>query len=68
MRKVLVLLMISALVGCATGDRFYRLQKGMVEGRATNIMGKPDWVEKRGEYVVFRYEDTGGDRPLVRRN
>ena len=57
MRKVLVLLMISALVGCATGDRMSRLRKGMLEGRATNIMGEPDWVEKRGEYVVFRYED-----------
>jgi hypothetical protein len=57
MRKVLVLLMISAFVGCATGDRFCRLQKGMLEGRAFKIMGKPDRVEKRGEYVVFRYED-----------
>jgi len=57
MRKVLVLLIISALVGCATGDKFNRLRKGMVEDRATNIMGEPDWVEKRGEYVVFIYED-----------
>lgn len=57
MRKVLVLLMISALVGCATGDRVLRLKKGMSEYRATKIMGKPDWVEKRGEYVVLRYED-----------
>ena len=29
----------------------------MLEDRATSIMGKPDRVEKRGEYVVFRYED-----------
>jgi len=57
MRKILVLLIISSLVGCATGDRISRLRKYMVEGRATNIMGKPDWVEKRGEYVVLRYED-----------
>jgi hypothetical protein len=57
MRKVLVLLMISAFVGCATGDKFARLQKGMVEDKATSIMGEPDWVEKRGEYVVFIYED-----------
>jgi len=57
MRKVLVLFIISTLVGCATGDRISRLRKNMVEGRATNIMGEPDWVEKRGEYVVLRYED-----------
>jgi hypothetical protein len=57
MRKVLVLLMISALIGCATGDNFHRLRIGMVEDRAINIMGEPDWVEKRGEYVVLRYED-----------
>ena len=57
MRKVLVLIMMSALFGCATGDKFHRLQIGMVEDRATNIMGEPDWVENRGEYVVLRYED-----------
>jgi hypothetical protein len=57
MRKVLVLLMISALVGCATGDKISRLKEGMSEDRATKIMGKPDWVKKRGEYVVLRYED-----------
>ncbi|MGB5920910.1 MAG: hypothetical protein WBH36_01700, partial [Syntrophobacteria bacterium] len=57
MRKILVLFILLAFIGCATGDRFRRLQKGMVEDRATNIMGEPDWVEKRGEYVVFRYED-----------
>jgi len=57
MRKILVLFLLLAFTGCATGDRFRRLQKGMVEDRATNIMGEPDWVEKRGEYVVFRYED-----------
>ena len=57
MRKILVLLMISALVGCTTGDKFYRLRKGMAEDRATNYMGEPDWVAKRGEYVVFIYED-----------
>jgi hypothetical protein len=56
MRKVLVLFMISALIGCATAD-ISRLQKGMLEDRATSIMGKPDRVEKRGEYVVLRYED-----------
>jgi hypothetical protein len=57
MRKVLVFFMIIALVGCATGDRVLRLKKGMSEYRATKIMGEPDWVEKRGEYVVLRYED-----------
>ncbi len=56
MRKALVLFLIIALVGCATGD-LSRLQKGMLEDRATSIMGKPDRVEKRGEYVVLRYED-----------
>ena len=49
--------MMSALVGCATGDKALRLRKGMSEYRATKIMGKPDWVQKRGEYVVLRYED-----------
>ena len=57
MRKVLVLFLIIALVGCATGDKISKLQKGMLEDSATSIMGKPDWVEKRGEYVVFRYKD-----------
>ncbi len=57
MRKVLVLFLIIALVGCATGDKISKLQKGMLEDRATSIMGKPDRVEKRGEYVVFRYKD-----------
>jgi hypothetical protein len=57
MRKVLIFFIIIALMGCATGDKFYRLQKGMVEDRATSIMGEPDGVEKRGEYVVFIYED-----------
>jgi hypothetical protein len=58
MRKVLVLFMMSALVGCAFGDRvLLRLKKGMSEYRATKILGEPDWVEKRGEYVVLRYED-----------
>jgi hypothetical protein len=69
MRKVLVLLMIAALVGCASaGDRISRLEKGMLEDRATSIMGKPDRVEKRGEYVVLRYKDRliGGGYPYVR--
>jgi len=57
MRKVLFLFTIIALIGCATGDRVLRLKKGMSEYRATKIMGKPDWVEKRGEYAVLRYED-----------
>ena len=47
MRKVLVLLMISALVGCATGDRISKLKTGMLEDRAAHIMGEPDRVEKR---------------------
>jgi hypothetical protein len=37
--------------------RISRLKKGMLEDRATSITGKPDRVEKRGEYVVFRYKD-----------
>ena len=53
--------MMSALVGCATGDRVLRLKKGMSEYRATKIMGKPDWVQNRGEYVVLRYEDRRGE-------
>ncbi len=57
MRKVLILSIILALIGCATGDRISKLKTGMLEDRAAHIMGKPDWVEKRGEYVVFRYED-----------
>ena len=57
MRRVLVLFMISALVGCATGDKISKLQEGMLEDRVTSIMGKPDRVEKRGEYVVLRYKD-----------
>jgi hypothetical protein len=57
MRKVLILSIILALIGCATGHRFSRLKEGISEDRATNIMGEPDWVEKRGAYVIFRYED-----------
>ena len=57
MKKVLIPLIILVLIGCATGDNFRKLQKGIVEDRATNIMGEPDWVEKRGEYVVLRYEN-----------
>jgi hypothetical protein len=64
MRKVLVLLMISALVGCTTGHRISKLKNGMGEDEAAKIMGKPDLVEERGEYVVLKYEDrirlTGG--------
>ena len=57
MKKVLIPLIILVLIGCATGDNFRKLQKGIVEDRATNIMREPDWVEKRGEYVVLRYEN-----------
>ena len=64
MRKVLVFLMISALVGCTTGHRISKLKNGMGEDEAAKIMGKPDIVEERGEYVVLKYEDrlrlTGG--------
>ncbi len=59
MRKVLFF-MIIALVGCATDYRtdyrISRLKKGMSEDSATSVMGKPDRVERRGEYVVLRYE------------
>jgi hypothetical protein len=57
MRKVLIPLIIITLIGCATGDRISKLRTGMLEDRATNIMGEPDRIEKRGEYVVFRYRD-----------
>jgi hypothetical protein len=57
MRKVLILSIILALIGCATGDRISKLKTGMLEDRAAHIMGEPDRVEKRGEYVVFRYKD-----------
>jgi hypothetical protein len=52
-------------VGCEPGDKICKLKKGMSEDRATSIMGKPDWVKKRGEYVVLRYEDRpiGGFSP-----
>ena len=56
MRKVLFFMLI-AFVGCATGDKISKLQKGMLEDKATSIMGKPDRVEKRGEYLVLRYKD-----------
>jgi len=59
MRKVLFF-MIIALVGCATDYRtdyrISRLKKGMSEDSATSVMGTPDRVERRGEYVVLRYE------------
>lgn len=57
MRKILVLLMISTLVGCSTGYRISRLKNGMGEDEAAKIMGKPDLVEERGEFVVLKYED-----------
>jgi hypothetical protein len=57
MRKVLIFSIILALIGCATGDRISKLKTGMLEDRATNIMGEPDRVEQRGEYAVFRYKD-----------
>jgi len=57
MKKVLILSIILALIGCATGDKISKLKTGMLEDRAANIMGEPDRVEKRGEYVVFRYKD-----------
>jgi hypothetical protein len=57
MRKVFFLLMISALIGCATGDRISKLKNGMGEDEAAKIMGKPDQVEERGEYVILRYKD-----------
>ena len=60
MRKLLVFFMIIALVGCATDYRtdyrISRLKKGMSEDSATSVMGKPDKVERKGEYVVLRYE------------
>jgi hypothetical protein len=59
MRKVLVLFMISALVGCATGDRIAKLKNGMGQDEAAKIMGKPDQVEERGEYVILRYVSLG---------
>jgi hypothetical protein len=57
MRKVLIFSIILALIGCATGDRISKLKTGMLEDRATNIMGEPDRIEQRGEYAVFRYKD-----------
>ena len=57
MRKVLVLLMISALVECTTGHKISKLKNGMRQDEAIKIMGKPDQVEERGEYVVLKYED-----------
>jgi hypothetical protein len=57
MRKILILLMILALVGCSTGYKISKLKNGMGEDEATKIMGKPDLVEERGEFVVLKYED-----------
>lgn len=51
----IILVLVSLLSGCVTGQQVTRLDPGMSQERVTQIMGKPDGFQQRGEYTIYKY-------------
>ena len=51
----LLLILILAVIACATGEKISNLREGMSRQEVTNILGNPDGFQRRDGYEVLRY-------------
>lgn len=55
MHNIIVIVLALVLGGCVTGEKVTQLDPGMSQEQVTQIIGKPDGFQKRGEYTVYKY-------------
>lgn len=56
MKKLAALIIILSLVaGCATGELMSRLRPGMPKEEVIGVLGSPDGYQSRGEYESLKY-------------
>lgn len=55
MKIIAFLFFVFVLAGCATGEKAARVNPGMSQPEVTEVMGKPDGFQRKGEYVVYKY-------------
>jgi len=55
MKKIIALILTIILTSCATGERATNVAPGMSQAEVTQIMGKPDGFQQRGEFVIYKY-------------
>jgi len=55
MNRIIALILVLVLAGCATGEKATRVTPGMSQEDVTRIMGKPDGFQQKEEYVIYKY-------------
>lgn len=55
MRKIIVLIIIGCLAGCATGEKMSRLKEGMTKTEVIDVLGDPDGFQRSGDYEAMKY-------------
>jgi len=53
--KILLLLSMTLLFGCATGEKMSSLREGMTKGEVVGILGNPDGFQRLGDYESFKF-------------
>lgn len=57
MRKSILILLVSILAGCATGESISRLGPGMNRAQVDAVMGSPDGYQQRDGYEILKYSN-----------
>jgi hypothetical protein len=55
MRKIILLVFLTLLAGCTTGERMSDIQPGMTKDEVTSVLGRPDGYQSRGEFEALKY-------------
>lgn len=55
MKKIIVLIIIACLAGCATGEKMSRLKEGMTKTEVIDVLGDPDGFQRSGDYEAMKY-------------
>ena len=59
MKTIISLIIVLILTGCIAGERVRQsMAPGMSQDQVTQIMGKPDGFQQRGEYVTYKYTNV----------
>lgn len=55
MKKIVLIVFLFGLMGCATGEKMSRLKEGMTKSEVVDVLGAPDGFQRSGEYEALKY-------------
>lgn len=55
MRIIMLLVFVTLLGGCTTGELMSDIRPGMTKDEVTSVLGSPDGYQSLGEYEALKY-------------